>query len=147
MAVEAVENVTVKTTWFTGTTNGLRIKTWGGTKRGFVRGVTFADATMAGVDNPIIIDQRYCPGGGGCAGKSAASSSIRISDVRYVGIRGTSATPVAVTFDCSRSNPCSGIRLQDVALMYRGRPATAARSSCRNAQGSTLGLVLPPSCL
>nr|CAB3479082.1 unnamed protein product [Digitaria exilis] len=148
MAVEAVENVTVKTTWFTGTTNGLRIKTWGGTKRGFVRGVTFADATMAAVDNPIIIDQRYCPGGGAaCAGKSAASSSIRISDVRYVGIRGTSATPVAVTFDCSRSNPCSGIHLQDVALTYyHGRPA-AARSSCRNAQGSTLGLVLPPSCL
>ncbi|KAF8642752.1 hypothetical protein HU200_067134 [Digitaria exilis] len=139
MAVEAVENVTVKTTWFTGTTNGLRIKTWGGTKRGFVRGVTFADATMAAVDNPIIIDQRYCPGGGAaCAGKSAASSSIRISDVRYVGIRGTSATPVAVTFDCSRSNPCSGIHLQDVALTYyHGRPAAArgARSAscCRRA--------------
>ncbi|KAK8454213.1 hypothetical protein SEVIR_5G415167v4 [Setaria viridis] len=143
MAVEAVQNVTVKTTWFAGTTNGLRIKTWGGSKRGFVRGVTFADATMSGVDNPIIIDQRYCPSGSGCPG---GSSSIRISDVRYVGIRGSSATPVAVNFDCSRSNPCSGIRLQDVALTYRSRPA-AAKSYCRNVQGSTLGLVLPPSCL
>ena len=145
MAVEAVQNVTVKTRWFTGTTNGLRIKTWGGSKRGFVRGVTFADATMSGVDNPIIIDQRYCPttGGAGCPG---GSSSISISDVRYVGVRGSSATPVAVSFDCSRSNPCSGIRLQDVALTYRGRPA-AARSYCRNARGSTLGLVMPPSCL
>ncbi|KAL6840324.1 hypothetical protein ACP4OV_030134 [Aristida adscensionis] len=141
MAVEAVQNVTVKTTWFTGTTNGLRIKTWGGSKRGFVRGVAFLDATMSGVDNPIIIDQRYCPGGSGCPGKS---SSIRISEVRYVGVRGTSATAVAVNFDCSRSNPCSGITLQDVALVYRNR---AARARCRNAQGTTLGLVLPPSCL
>ncbi|CAO2195528.1 unnamed protein product [Urochloa humidicola] len=145
----AVENVTVKTAWFTGTTNGLRIKTWRGSKPGFVRGVTFADATMSGVDNPIIIDQRYCPTDSGCPG---GSSGIRISDVRYVGIRGSSATPVAVNFDCSRSNPCSGIRLQDVALTYygtrsRSRPADAARSYCRNAQGSTSGLVLPPSCL
>ncbi|KAL6616521.1 hypothetical protein ACP70R_038791 [Stipagrostis hirtigluma subsp. patula] len=139
--VEAVENVTVKTAWFTGTTNGLRIKTWGGSKRGFVRGVTFADATMAAVDNPIIIDQHYCPNGTGCPAKS---SSIKISEVKYVGIRGSSATAVAVNFDCSRSNPCSGITLQDVALTYRNR---VARSRCRNAQGTTLGLVLPPSCL
>ncbi|KAJ1286593.1 hypothetical protein BS78_03G364300 [Paspalum vaginatum] len=142
MAVEAVENVTVKTTWFTSTTNGMRIKTWGGSKRGFVRGVTFADSTMSAVDNPIIIDQNYCPDGSGCPSRS---SSIKISDVRYVGVRGSSATPVAVNFDCSRSNPCSGISLQDVALTYQNR--VAAKSSCRNAQGSTVGLVLPPSCL
>ncbi|XP_062208690.1 polygalacturonase-like [Phragmites australis] len=141
MAVEAVQNVTVKTTWFTGTMNGLRIKTWGGSKRGFVRGVTFMDATMSGVDNPIIIDQNYCPNGRGCP---RMSSSIKISEVKYVDIRGSSATPVAVNFDCSRSNPCSGISLQDVALTYRNR---VAKSYCQNAQGITLGLVLPPSCL
>jgi polygalacturonase len=145
MEVEAVQNVTVKTTWFTGTMNGLRIKTWGGSKRGFVTCVTFADSTMSGVDNPIIIDQNYCPDSSGCPG-AGRSSSIRISDVRYVGIRGSSATPVAVNFDCSRSNPCSGISLQDVALTYQNRPA-AAKSYCRNVQGTTLGLVLPPSCL
>ncbi|CAD6228818.1 unnamed protein product [Miscanthus lutarioriparius] len=144
MEVEAVQNVTVKTTWFTGTMNGLRIKTWGGSKRGFVTGVTFADSTMSGVDNPIIIDQNYCPDSSGCPG-AGRSSSIRISDVRYVGIRGSSATLVAVNFDCSRSNPCSGISLQDVALTYQNR--AAAKSYCRNVQGTTLGLVLPPSCL
>lgn len=66
MAVEAVQNVTVKTTWFTGTTNGLRIKTWGSSKRGFVSGVDFIDSTMTGVQNPIIIDQNYCPDKNGC---------------------------------------------------------------------------------
>jgi polygalacturonase len=69
MSMEVVQNVTVKTVWFTGTTNGLRIKTWGGSKRGLVQGVTFMDAIMAGVDNPIIIDQNYCPDDTGCPTK------------------------------------------------------------------------------
>ncbi|GJM92329.1 hypothetical protein PR202_ga08792 [Eleusine coracana subsp. coracana] len=141
MAMEVVQNVTVKTAWFTGTTNGLRIKTWGGSKRGVVRDVTFMDATMAGVDNPIIIDQNYCPDDASCP---SSSSSIKITDVRYVGIRGSSATPVAVNLDCSRSSPCSGISLQDVALTYRNR---VAKSYCRNVQGTHLGLVLPQGCL
>jgi polygalacturonase len=98
---------------------------------------------MSSVDNPIIIDQRYCPSGSGCPG---GSSGIRISDLRYVGIWGSSATPVAVNFDCGRSNPCVGIRLQDAGLTYRSHPA-AAKSYRRNVQGSTLGFVLPPSCL
>jgi polygalacturonase len=67
MAVEAVRNVTVKTTWFTGTTNGFRIKTWGTSKRGLVSGITFVDSTMIGVNNPIIIDQNYCPGKKSCS--------------------------------------------------------------------------------
>ncbi|KAF7039091.1 hypothetical protein CFC21_049157 [Triticum aestivum] len=139
--MEDVQNVTVKTTWFTGTSNGLRIKTWGSSKQGFVRGVTFEDATMTGVHNPIIIDQNYCPQKVGCSDRS---SSIKISEVKYVDIRGWSTTPVAVTFNCSRSHPCSGISMQDVKLMYDRR---VAKSSCRNVQGRSVGLVLPPSCL
>jgi polygalacturonase len=64
--------------------------------------------------------------------------------VKYVGIRGSSATPVAVNLDCSRSNPCSGISLQNVALTYRNG---VAKSYCRNVQVKTLGLVLPPGCV
>uniref|UniRef100_A0A0D9V8U9 Exopolygalacturonase n=1 Tax=Leersia perrieri TaxID=77586 RepID=A0A0D9V8U9_9ORYZ len=154
MAVEAVENVTVKTTWFTNTTNGLRIKTWVSSKRGYVRGVTFSDSTMSGVGNPIIIDQHYCPDGGCSAGagdrRSTAprSSGIKISEVEYVNVRGSSATPVAVSFDCSRSNPCSGIRLRDVRFTYqKSLEVEKATASCRNAQGTASGLVVPPSCL
>ncbi|KAI5006971.1 hypothetical protein ZWY2020_046919 [Hordeum vulgare] len=110
-------------------------------KRGFVRGVTFEDSTMTAVHNPIIIDQNYCPGKVGCSDRS---SSIKISEVKYVDIRGWSTTPVAVTFNCSRSHPCSGISMQDVKLTYDRR---VAKSSCRNVEGRSLGLVLPPSCL
>lgn len=61
-----MENVTVNTAVFTGTENGLRIKTWGRPSQGFVKGVVFEHAVMQNVQNPIIIDQNYCPGDRGC---------------------------------------------------------------------------------
>ena len=61
-----VQNVTVKTVTFTGTQNGVRIKTWGRPSNGFVRNVLFQDAIMVNVENPVIIDQNYCPNNKGC---------------------------------------------------------------------------------
>ena len=56
-----VQNVTVKSTIFSGTTNGFRIKSWARQSTGFVRAIRFIGATMINVRNPIIIDQNYCP--------------------------------------------------------------------------------------
>lgn len=64
-----VQNVTVKTVTFTGTQNGVRIKTWGRPSTGFVRNVLFQDAIMVNVENPVIIDQNYCPDNQGCPGQ------------------------------------------------------------------------------
>jgi polygalacturonase len=44
------------------------------------------------------------------------SSAVKISDVRYTDIQGTSASQVAVKFDCSVSNLCGGIGLRDIKL-------------------------------
>ncbi|KAJ0093984.1 hypothetical protein Patl1_26953 [Pistacia atlantica] len=33
---------------------------------------------------------------------------VKISDVTYQGVHGTSATAIAVKFDCSSKYPCSG---------------------------------------
>ena len=131
MAMEVVQNVTVKTAWFTGTTNGLRIKTWAraAARGAYVRGVAFEHATMRDVRNPIIIDQNYCPNHGG-AGCPHQSSAVKISDVRYTDIQGSSASQVAVKFDCSASNPCTGIDLQDIRLtLDGGAPAEATLAS------------------
>ncbi|KAK7317919.1 hypothetical protein RJT34_02546 [Clitoria ternatea] len=135
-----VQNVTVKTVTFTGTQNGVRIKTWGRPSYGFVRNVVFQDAIMVNVENPILIDQNYCPDNKGCPGQA---SGVKISDVRYENIHGTSATQVAMKFDCSSKYPCSGIRLEDVKLTYNNQPAI---SSCNHADGATLGSVQPESC-
>ncbi|KAL5055277.1 hypothetical protein RYX36_035959 [Vicia faba] len=136
-----VQNVTVKTVTFTGTQNGVRIKSWGRASNGFVRNVFFQDATMVNVQNPIVIDQNYCPDNKNCPGQA---SGIKISDVTYQDIHGTSATQVAVKFDCSSKYPCSGIKLEDVKLTYKNQVAEA---SCNHAGGAALGLVLPESCL
>ncbi|KAM3702185.1 hypothetical protein ACJW31_04G006300 [Castanea mollissima] len=63
-----VQNVTVKTATFTGTQNGVRIKSWGRPSNGFAKNILFQHAVMTNVQNPIIIDQNYCPDNKGCPG-------------------------------------------------------------------------------
>ncbi|CAA6660273.1 unnamed protein product [Spirodela intermedia] len=122
-----MQNVTVKTAVFTGTQNGLRIKTWGRPSDGF------------NVENPIVITQSYCPNH-----KDAPDSGVKISQVTYSDIQGSSANPVAVDFSCSPTNPCSEIGLENIKLTYGNN---AANASCKNADGSASGFVIPPSCL
>ncbi|KAK4789590.1 hypothetical protein SAY86_016894 [Trapa natans] len=136
-----VQNVTVKTVTFTGTQNGVRIKSWARPSTGFARNILFQHAVMNNVQNPIIIDQHYCPHNTGCP---TQESGIKISDVTYQDIQGTSATKVAVKLDCSSKNPCTGIKLQDVKLTYGSQMAQA---SCAHAGGTASGLVQPSSCL
>lgn len=73
-------------------------------------------------------------------------SGVKVSDVTYKGIRGTSATKVAVKFDCSAANPCTSLRLEDVKLTYTNEDQVA-QASCSNANGKAHGLVQPNSCL
>ncbi|KAB1218174.1 Polygalacturonase [Morella rubra] len=93
-----VQNITVKTATFTGTQNGVRIKSWGRPSTGFARSILFQHVLMVNVQNPIVIDQNYCPSNQGCPGQV---SGVKISDVTYQDIHGTSATQVAVNLDCS----------------------------------------------
>ncbi|CAL1354604.1 unnamed protein product [Linum trigynum] len=133
-----VENITVKRVHLSDTTNGLRIKTWARPSLGFVSNVLFHHVVMDGVKNPILIDQHYCPGHGqNCPSKA---SGVRVSGIRYKSIRGTSRTQVAVRFDCSKSNPCTGITMHDVALTYLGKEAAV---TCVNARGTSSGFVTP----
>ncbi|KAG0487016.1 hypothetical protein HPP92_009111 [Vanilla planifolia] len=134
-----VQNVTASLVVFTGTQNGFRVKTWANPYAGFVKDVTFEHATMNNVQNPIVIDQNYCPGNGNCPNK--------ISGVTFSDVQGTSATLVAVTLDCSRSNPCTGIELNNIKLTYKGKGGQQAQSICSNAKGKNSGFVVPPSCL
>lgn len=63
---DGVENVTVINSVFSGSNNGLRIKTWARPSKGFVRNISFRNIVMKNVENPIIIDQNYCPTKQGC---------------------------------------------------------------------------------
>lgn len=58
-----VQNVTLKKIRFVNTQNGARIKAWRRKSRGFVKDFHVDHCTMINVQNPIIIDQNYCPSG------------------------------------------------------------------------------------
>ncbi|KAL2922473.1 Polygalacturonase, partial [Bienertia sinuspersici] len=113
-----VQNIAVKTATFIGTQIGVRIKSWGRPSNGFVKNILLQHITMV--------------------------SGIRIDDVTYQDIHGSSATPVAIKFDCSAKNHCIGLRLENVKLTHNKQPAT---SICNYAGGHTTGLVQPKSCL
>ncbi|KAJ6418958.1 hypothetical protein OIU84_029122 [Salix udensis] len=138
---DGVENIMLTNSVFSGSDNGVRIKSWAKPSNGFVRKVVFQNLIMKDVKNPIIIDQNYCPGNTGCPRQT---SGIKISQVTYKNIQGTSATAEAVTFDCSPSHPCRGIRLQDIRLTYNNKAAT---SSCKNIGGTSTGVLMPESCV
>ncbi|KAI3755210.1 hypothetical protein L1987_55006 [Smallanthus sonchifolius] len=87
-----VQNVTVKSTTFIGTQNGVRIKTWARRSNGFVKDVVFQHSTMVNVQNPIIIDANYCPNNENCPNHV---SGVKISNVVYEDVHGTSATRVS----------------------------------------------------
>ncbi|CAK7325010.1 unnamed protein product [Dovyalis caffra] len=141
---DGVENVRVSSVVFKGTQNGVRIKSWGRPSTGYVRNIVFQNIIMEYASNPIIIDQNYCPSAKDCL---KHSSGVKISGVTYKNIRGTSATQVAMNFACSSSNPCKGLKLEDIKLTYYNRSSASAMSSCKNASGSNKGVIIPPSCL
>ncbi|KAJ1380159.1 Pectin lyase fold/virulence factor [Sesbania bispinosa] len=121
-----VSNVVVNRATLTGTTNGVRIKTWQGGS-GYARNIKFLNIAMRNVTNPIIINQNYCDQEEPC---KKQDSAVQLSNVMYQNIRGTSASEVAIKFDCSKTVPCKGIYLQDVVLTPEGDSGTIA--SCEN---------------
>lgn len=66
---EGVQNVTLTDSIFSGSDNGVRIKSWARPTSSFVRTVVFQNLIMKNVKNPIIIDQNYCPNNQGCPNK------------------------------------------------------------------------------
>ncbi|KAL4571491.1 hypothetical protein LXL04_018251 [Taraxacum kok-saghyz] len=138
--VVVVENIHIHDSKLKGTTNGARIKTWQGGK-GNIRHVTFENLVFDTVDNPIIIDQNYCDVRGTC---KEEKNGVKISDVVYKNLQGTSSSKIAIDLNCSKAVPCTGITMENINLvgLQQGRPVTA---SCTNAQGREIG-VNPGSC-
>jgi len=57
-----VNGLVVKDCKISGTTNGIRIKTWANSPGlSAATNMTFENIIMNNVTNPIIIDQSYCP--------------------------------------------------------------------------------------
>ncbi|EPS57526.1 hypothetical protein M569_17291, partial [Genlisea aurea] len=138
---EYVDGVTVRGCSFTGTTNGVRIKTRLTSVYSQVSNVVFENLIMKDVKNPILIDQVYCPNKTPCKG----NSNVQVEGVTFQNIHGTSATKSAVTLMCSPIVPCRNITLSNINLAYTGGEGKAI-STCKNAEGAAYGKVLPGGC-
>ncbi|XP_054796912.1 polygalacturonase-like [Prosopis cineraria] len=134
---ELVSGITVNGAKLYGTTNGVRIKTWQGGV-GSASKIKFQNIMMENVTNPIIIDQNYCDQKTPCEQKSSA---VKIKNVLYENIKGTSASEVAVSLNCSQSFPCEGVVLQNIDLQQEG--GQIPKASCESALLSYVGSVSP----
>nr|GMC79383.1 polygalacturonase-like [Ipomoea batatas] len=132
-----VSNVVVNGAKLSGTANGVRIKTWQGGS-GSANNIKFQNIEMHDVKNPIIIDQNYCDQKDPCKHQSSA---VQVKNVVYENIAGTSATEIAVKFDCSKNHPCKGIVMKNVELVGEGDEI--AKAECNNVRFSNLGTVSP----
>ncbi|CAM8929444.1 hypothetical protein QQ045_023093 [Rhodiola kirilowii] len=142
---EVVSRVRVKNCTFVNTDNGVRVKTWPSSKTGRVDRLIMENIVMQNVSNPIIIDQQYCPTG---ACNLQVSSNVQVQNVLFKNIYGTSRSKVAVTLNCSKSNPCKNVQLQDINLNFNGRhDNTGTVMECTNVHGVSHGRVNPRSCV
>ncbi|KAF5773396.1 putative polygalacturonase [Helianthus annuus] len=116
-----VEQVQVRNCNLTGTTNGVRIKTEPNGK-GYARSILFEDINLINVKNPIIINQHYS--------NEATTSAVKVSDVTYRNIHGSSASKIAITFDCAEEVKCTGIIMDDVGIT-----GDNVYADCKNVEG------------
>ncbi|KAL8481805.1 hypothetical protein ACS0TY_028085 [Phlomoides rotata] len=124
---EDVSGITVKDCTLRKTDNGLRIKTWAPSKSSpVVSNVTYTNIKLESVDNPIIIDQYYCPHDS-CT--NGGESTVKIQGVTYANVVGSSSEKTAVNIQCSKSKPCQDIDLVGVIIKYNGQETTAECSA------------------
>lgn len=135
-----VSGIVVSNCTLSNTTNGVRIKTWAGSPPSQASSITFEDIIMNSVKNPVIIDQKY-------GSHSGQPSRVKISDVHFKNIRGTSTSDVAISILCSTLVPCEGVELVDIDLAYVGPGKKPFIASCLNAKAIFGGKQNPPACL
>ncbi|MED6159147.1 hypothetical protein PIB30_039657 [Stylosanthes scabra] len=140
-----VQDIVVKNCTFSGTSNGIRIKTWAASLSKTLRASNFIyqDIIMDNVYLPINIDQAYCPNHD-CSNQVA--SSVKISDVTYKNIKGSANGGVGVQLNCSKRKPCQNITMVDINLWPNGGKGQL-KSLCSFVKGASHGKQIPPSCI
>ncbi|KAL6225692.1 hypothetical protein ACLB2K_004541 [Fragaria x ananassa] len=109
--------------------NGVRIKTWPNSpSAGNASDIHFENINMDNVGTPILIDQEYCPWN---LCNKQAPSKVKISNVSFKNIKGTSSTPVAVKIACAKGLPCEKVETTDIDLKYSGNEGSIT-SQCSN---------------
>lgn len=136
-----VRGVVITNCTLLNTDNGIRIKTWAGSPPSQASGLIFQNIIMDDVRNPIIIDQQY-------QSQHKPPSRVKISDVHYINIKGTTTSKVAVNLACSKTVPCTNLQLNNINLKYTGNQQVNLpfSSTCLNAKVGYSGIQSPAPC-
>ncbi|KAF8097891.1 hypothetical protein N665_0279s0021 [Sinapis alba] len=149
----AVEEVRVKNCTLSNTMNGVRIKTFQNGS-GFARKISFEDIKMVASENPIIIEQNYHDRGKNrdvsfeysnyqschvnrfyqTLSGSGNGRGVKVSDVRYTRIHGSSASSEAITMNCDADLGCVDIVMDNVNIVS-AKSGHKVSASCKNVQG------------
>nr|TKS07552.1 hypothetical protein D5086_0000112030 [Populus alba] len=150
-----VSGIFVKNCTISDTTNGVRIKSWPALYGGAASNMHFEDIVMNNVQKPChhrssVLPMEPMQSKGiafFCYHKDifTAPSKVKISDVSFKNIRGTSATPVVVQIACSSGIPCDKVQLADIKLAYSG-PDGPAKSQCSNVKPIISGIMSASGC-
>lgn len=70
-------------------------------------------------------------------------SLVKIKDVAYTNISGTTTSQIAVDMRCSKQFPCQNIKLQNIDLKLGPTPVG---SRCANIKPIYVGIQRPPAC-
>ncbi|KAF5787093.1 putative polygalacturonase [Helianthus annuus] len=127
---DVVENIEVRNCTMQKTLAGVRIKSWQGGS-GYARNISFKAIKFDAVYNPILIDQYYCPTQQDCIN---STSAIRLSDISYSGITGTSMMDSVINLSCSESVACTNIAMDNVYISSV-IPGRKVFGKCINAHG------------
>ncbi|KAL8548746.1 hypothetical protein ACS0TY_007854 [Phlomoides rotata] len=133
----SVSGVTISNCTLTKTTNGARIKSYHSSPRLDCTKIVYQDIVMNEVKNPIIIDQHYD------SKKLSTQSSVKISDVKFVNIKGTTISRNPILLKCSSLFPCENIELGDINLVPV-TPLKTFAAACSSAKFKVNGVVNPP---
>ncbi|XP_022985111.1 probable polygalacturonase At3g15720 [Cucurbita maxima] len=137
----SVENIYVSDSLLKGTQNGVRIKTWE-SGYGYARNITFEKITFEDVKNPIIIDQYYTSF---ASTRENKETGIKVSDVTYREVNGTSAGENVITFKCSEAS-CTNIILDHVDIQM-SHPDDEPKVFCQNVIGKSKSVIPIVPCL
>ncbi|CAN1856603.1 G9 [Linum perenne] len=136
-----VKNIWVKNCTICDSDNGIRIKSWPDRFSTSLTGVHFEDIIFDNVENPIIIDQQYCPHNE-CKSK-LGPSKVKISDISFKNVRGTSNTKEIIQFICSSTFPCQNIQMSNIDITFKGG---VGQSVCENVKPIVSRMVNPLGC-
>jgi galacturan 1,4-alpha-galacturonidase len=131
-----VENVVFEDITAIHSSNAAWIKTYPG--QGFVRNITFRNIHSVDVNQPIYVSPCIY------SYSNCDASRLKISDVTWENITGTSRYNVAAGIYCSKQTPCTGFKFKDIDI--KPKSGGAPKILCSNFNKDTSGLECTGTC-